>query len=127
MPALEGSKPWMWEASTALGKLKQMGEREWGRRKLWLGNDLKPPGKESSELPICYVASAQREWAPGINIPGTAPTCWLGLAALTAALGAKAEPDAKLQGTRGIPTPSHTTRLTAGQPPPANPSMAAEV
>lgn len=31
------------------GEIKQMGEREQGRRKMWLGKDLKPSGKESSE------------------------------------------------------------------------------
>lgn len=49
MPTLAGPKCWIWEGSTTPGEIKQMGEREQGRRKMWLGKDLKPSGKESSE------------------------------------------------------------------------------
>lgn len=40
------------EANAAPREIKQMGEREQGRRHMRLGNDLKPSGRESSERPI---------------------------------------------------------------------------
>lgn len=74
------------------------------------------------------AVAAQCGPAPGISTAGTAPA-WLAPAQLPRQQHSTPwpSPHARLQGTRGIPTPSHTAHLTARQPAAAKPSVAAEV
>lgn len=119
MPTLAGPKSRTWEGSSAPGEIKQMGKSKQERWKMQLGNDLKPAGEESSEHrqpPRCAAA-------PGTSTVGAAPACWL--PRQRHSTPGRAPVPARPLGTRAIPTPVHTTHLTARQLPAANPSVAA--